>query len=135
MTAHRKQELLDEKDRQLASDQMRKRFIKLATELSAWLEQTQGRLNNVGIGDTSLEDQVKLLSTLDEDLETQRSKLIELEDCHQVGLLLLILSQFPSTNLTLIYLVCSNSKMPMKIWRSQSPWRRFVLCGINLLRD
>nr|CDS33844.1 alpha actinin sarcomeric [Hymenolepis microstoma] len=83
LTSYRKQELEDEKNRQLASDQMRKKFIQLATELNTWLEQTQGRLNNVGIGDASLEDQVKLLNTLDEDLEGRRAKLIELEDCHQ----------------------------------------------------
>lgn len=75
---------------------MRKTFIQLATELNTWLEQTQGRLNNVGIGDASLEDQVNLLTTLDADLEGHRVKLIELEDCHQVSFLRLKLSYFLS---------------------------------------
>ncbi|VDK34828.1 unnamed protein product [Taenia asiatica] len=79
----RRKELEEEKKRQLASDQVRKLFIQLATELNGWLEQTQGRLNNVGLGEASLEEQVELLNNLDVELEAQRPKLGELEDCHQ----------------------------------------------------
>ena len=84
LTGKRRKELEEEKERQIASDQVRKQFIQLATELNTWLELTQGRLNNVGLGDASLEEQVKVLTTLDAELETQRPKLIELEDFHQV---------------------------------------------------
>ncbi|KAL5112020.1 Alpha-actinin sarcomeric [Taenia crassiceps] len=65
VTDQRKKELEEEKKHQLASDQ------------------TQGRLNNVGLGEASLEEQVKLLTNLDGELEAQRPKLSELEDCHQ----------------------------------------------------
>lgn len=78
-------ELEEERSRQLANEEMRKRFISLASELNAWLEQTQGRLNNVGLVDVSLEGQVKLVATLAEELAAQRPKLTELEECHQVG--------------------------------------------------
>lgn len=84
LTDRRRKELEEAKKHQLASDQMRDRFIQLATELNGWLEQTQGRLNNVGLGEASLEEQVKFLTNLDGELEAQRPKLSELEDCHQV---------------------------------------------------
>ncbi|KAH9286330.1 Alpha-actinin, sarcomeric [Echinococcus granulosus] len=83
LTDQRRKELEEEKKHQLVCDQVRRRFIQLATELNGWLEQTQGRLNNVGLGEASLEEQVKLLTNLDGELEAQRPKLSELEDCHQ----------------------------------------------------
>ncbi|VDD81674.1 unnamed protein product [Mesocestoides corti] len=83
LTDQRRIELENERKHWLASEKMRERFIQLATELNAWLEQTQGRLNNVGLGDASLEEQAKLLATLGEELAAQRPKLTELEECHQ----------------------------------------------------
>lgn len=84
LTKKRAEELEAERTRQVANEEVSKRFITLATELNGWLEQTQGRLNNVGLGDVSLEEQVKVVSQLEEELAAQRPKLTELEECHQV---------------------------------------------------
>lgn len=73
-----------EKQKQMKNDEIRRKFADHAGSLNAWLEDAQGRLNAVALGDQgSLEEQVAKLTAIEAEMTEKRPSLADLEECHQ----------------------------------------------------
>ncbi|VDK84785.1 unnamed protein product [Dibothriocephalus latus] len=84
LAGERQTALEEEKQKQVKNDDIRRKFADHAGSLNAWLEDAQGRLNTVALGDQgSLEDQIAKLTAIETEMTEKRPSLVELEECNQ----------------------------------------------------